>query len=131
LRARMVALPPGGNGTTRMMGRLGYGWATAGDAATPSIATNAAVHAYRPAPASMRLLLGLDAHRLDQIGPHRHLAIDQRGIRLRRGALEGEPFAHLIARQHRVERMVELVDDGPRRAGRRRKPPAQRYVVAG
>src|ERR1700680_5131586 len=45
IRAMMVVLPPGGNGTTSVIGRLGYGWAIAGPETTACVAASAATHA--------------------------------------------------------------------------------------
>src|SRR5713226_6697356 len=43
MRAMMVALPPGGNGTTSVIGRFGYCCAAAGGAAAPMAAVSAII----------------------------------------------------------------------------------------
>ena len=67
--------------------------------------------------------------------PHRDLAVDDggklfRAARLRLGALDGEPAANVVTGERCIERLVELLDDRARRAGRRCQTPSQRHVVA-
>src|SRR2546428_14125172 len=77
--------PPGGNGTIRRMGRLGYGWACAVNANASSTIHKSIglrtrmLHGERPAP-DLGVEQGGEFARAAE--PHRHAGLFERGDRL-------------------------------------------------
>src|SRR3954453_6281598 len=78
----------------------------------------------------------LDAAGFDQLRPFFLVLVDEGGVVFRRarrdlGAVLGELLLHLVGSKRVTQRLVELVDDGPRRAGGRRQTVIQRGIEAG
>src|SRR5262249_31491929 len=83
-RAMMSLVPPGGSGITSVIGRVGQVCAAVGEANPISGSTLATI---LPMIMARVPSFRLDAGRLHQLRPHRHFAVDDGGVFLRRRRL--------------------------------------------
>src|SRR6476659_11003436 len=79
--------------------------------------------------------LRLDAAGLDELRPFLLILVDEAGIIFRRarrdlGAIKPELLLHFTGGECRLQLLVELVDDGARRPGRRNQAVIERGVEA-